>query len=95
MTDDDRPLLSESALARLDGMACPKCGHEPPTLRVVSRIYTEPLGTFSVAGQQMKVIGAALPTMVCGACDFALAGRNTADGKHVEFGGEATVAGRP
>ncbi|ARD42503.1 hypothetical protein [Actinomyces gaoshouyii] len=46
---------------------CARCGIDGQ-LRIEYRMEAKPLGTFSLAGAQMKVAATRWPWMVCGAC---------------------------
>jgi hypothetical protein len=48
---------------RLARAVCPKCGHT--SLKVEMRMRAKELGTFSLAGQQLKVSVQTLPYLFC------------------------------
>lgn len=65
----------------IDRTPCPECGfvkNDHPTSRTGLYIDIEfvakPLGTFSLAGVQMKVSGRELPVLKCRNCPFELVG---------------------
>lgn len=45
---------------------CPACGSE--TLHIEHRLRSKPIGSFSVAGAQPKVVVEYWPWLVCGSC---------------------------
>ena len=51
---------------RLPETPCPACG--AVALRVEQRLEAKPIGTWSLAGSQMKVFAGYWPWLVCGAC---------------------------
>lgn len=48
-------------------MWCKHCGPEFP-LRVEWRLEAKPLGTWSLAGAQMKIVAANTPFAICDSC---------------------------
>ncbi len=72
-------------MATIDDSPCPACGTGPGTLslQVGSRLQARPLGTFSLAGAQMKVAAIASPVLRCSACGLQVQGRWDSDGRHV------------
>lgn len=48
------------------GSSCPFCGYKP--LRLELRLQAKPLGTFSLAGGQVKFSATQWPWLVCDGC---------------------------
>jgi len=71
---------------KLNETPCPKCGAEPPTLIIEERFHAKPMGTYSLAGGQVKTSGWMLPTLMCKNCDLHIAGKYDEDGRHATFG---------
>lgn len=71
-------------MAKIDMTPCPQCKATGPTLRVEFRLVAKPVGTYSVAGAQDKVVAQTRPVLLCGACDLNIVGE-VVDGTHVEF----------
>ena len=63
----------------LSTVACPTC-QTVGSLSLQSRMVTCPLGTWSLAGQQLKTPAVEVPHVVCtaGGCDFAKAPKGRA-----------------
>ncbi|MDM2386875.1 hypothetical protein [Mycobacteroides abscessus] len=57
-------MISESGVT---GLWCKYCGSDAP-LRIEERLEAKPLGTFSLAGAQMKFSGRMWPYAVCDRC---------------------------
>ena len=57
----------------LEGTPCPLCG--VAALRVEERLRAKPVGSFSLAGGQMKVVAERVLWLVCGACGIEVEGR--------------------
>ena len=55
----------------LKSVSCPTCGRIG-TLRLGSTLVAKPIGSFSLAGAQMKVSATEMPQLTCSAdgCDF-------------------------
>jgi len=53
-------------MATVEETPCPGCG--ALALRIEERLEAKPLGTFSLAGQQLKASAWLWPWLVCGAC---------------------------
>lgn len=53
---------------------CPQCGAGPDAVSLTVRLWAQPLGSFSLAGQQMKVSARERPVFSCTACDLCLVG---------------------
>lgn len=70
---------------KVDDAACPSCSAPAGSLTIADELVVKPLGTFSIAGAQMKVTAATLPVLNCSACGLSVIGRYDADGRHVEF----------
>lgn len=51
---------------------CPACGHEG--MRIEWRLKARPLGSFSLAGSQMKVSATETPYLICDGCDIEAEG---------------------
>lgn len=45
---------------------CPRCGEL--SLKIEWKLHAKPLGSFSVAGQQMKLVCQEWPYLVCKSC---------------------------
>lgn len=62
--------MTDPIVDPLAGVPCPTCGEL--TLRIETRFETRPLGTWSLAGRQLKTSAVRWPYAVCGAtgCDF-------------------------
>jgi hypothetical protein len=63
---------------------CPVCS-TVGTLNISDRIRVKPLGSFSLAGAQMKAPGRVYPFLECTACGLAVEGRYDQDGRHATF----------
>jgi hypothetical protein len=63
--------------------ACPECG-EVGYLYIDTRFVSKPLGTFSIAGAQMKTVGKMKPVLRCHNCPFDLVGEFDG-GNHAVF----------
>lgn len=64
--------------------ACPRCRADPGCLGITDRLQARPLGSFSVAGAQLKVSARSVPVLRCSACGLELVGEYTGDG-HAAF----------
>lgn len=53
---------------------CSKCGTDG-SLRIEYRLRVKPIGTWALAGAQMKVTATRWPYMVCDACGARSAGK--------------------
>ncbi len=51
---------------KVEETPCPACG--ALALRIESRLAIRQIGTFSLAGQQMKFSADQVPWLVCGSC---------------------------
>lgn len=69
----------------VDNARCPACGAGPGTLAIVERLVAAPLGTYSLAGAQLKASARVRPVLTCTACALEKAGEYDADGRHVTF----------
>jgi hypothetical protein len=58
--------------------ACPKC-KEVGYLHIITRFVAKPLGTWSLAGAQVKTTGSMKPILKCHNCDFDLVGEFDGD----------------
>jgi uncharacterized paraquat-inducible protein A len=52
--------------------ACPRCGVK--ALRIEMRLTAKRIGSFSLAGAQMKVVATEVPWLVCGVCGIEAEG---------------------
>lgn len=68
---------------------CPQCGAAPGALSVTPEIVAAPLGTWSLAGMQMKTTTRIRPVLCCSACDLRVPGELDEDGRHVTFPAQA------
>jgi hypothetical protein len=59
----------------IESSPCPACGAPPGCLRVEDVLVAQPLGTFSLAGNQMKVSARTCPKLTCTQCRLELIGR--------------------
>lgn len=59
--------------------ACPKC-KVVGGLRMETKLFSNEIGAFSVAGAQMKVTGEYKPVLLCSNCNLNFPGRF--DGEH-------------
>jgi hypothetical protein len=78
------PEGGDFALATVEESPCPVCGAHG-TLRLSQTLQAKPLGTFSLAGAQMKVSAQLRPVLSCTACDLKMVGVYDDDGRHVSF----------
>lgn len=62
---------------------CPRCNAEPGCLSIADQLQAQPLGSFSVAGAQLKVSARSVPVLRCSACGLELVGEYTGDGHAV------------
>lgn len=60
-------------MAKIDETPCPACGSK--SLRIEERLTTKPIGSFSLAGVQMKVSAVSKPWLVCGTCGIEAEGK--------------------
>jgi len=51
---------------------CPSCGEK--TLRIEFKMTIKPIGTFSLAGAQMKFSSRMVPWLICGNCGIKAEG---------------------
>lgn len=58
--------LTSEQEERIQSTVCPKC--QESTLKVEYRLKTQPVGSFSLAGQQMKFSALEWPWVVCSGC---------------------------
>lgn len=72
-------------MATVDASACPACKAPPGSLRLTGGLQARPLGSFSLAGAQMKVSARSVPVLTCTACPMRLVGEFDRDGCHVTF----------
>jgi hypothetical protein len=77
-------------MATISGSKCPNCDAGPGTLSIEpgSGLQVMPIGSFSLAGAQMKFSARATPVLCCSACGLRRDGRYDGDGRHVTFGPE-------
>ena len=57
----------------IDDTPCPSCGVKG--LRIEYRLTAKPLGSFSLAGAQMKVSAVRVPWLICGTCGVEAEGK--------------------
>jgi hypothetical protein len=74
-------------MATIDESCCPNCGAGPGTLSLGlgDGLQVKPIGSFSLAGAQMKFSARATPLLCCSACGLRREGRWDDDGRHVTF----------
>lgn len=60
-------LLTDRSKTRLAGMTCPD-GHDGLTIKLL--LKSKPIGTFGIAGAQMKVVASEQPYVVCPTCKW-------------------------
>lgn len=53
--------------------ACPACG--TTSLEIVERFEPKPIGTYSIAGAQTKLVGTMWPWLVCKNCGVEARGK--------------------
>lgn len=58
---------------------CPGCGMRG-SLKMAIEIMAKPIGTYSLAGQQMKVSAVEAPVLRCALCEMHIVGRLGGDG---------------
>lgn len=63
---------------------CPQC-KTIGVLNVEEIFYTKPIGSYSLAGVQMKLTGEWCPVLTCSACDLVRKGKYDPDRIHVIF----------
>lgn len=59
----------------IESSPCPQCGAPPGCLRLEEVLVAQQIGTFSLAGAQMKVSARTCPKLTCTECDLSLIGR--------------------
>lgn len=59
---------------KVEETLCPQCGAGPGTLSITIKLVLKPLGTFSLAGAQMKASAYEAPILECSECDLSLEG---------------------
>lgn len=64
---------------------CPVCAAAPGCLTVTVRLVAKPLGSFSLAGAQVKVSAEECPVLHCSACGLEVVGRFDGDRHHAVF----------
>lgn len=63
---------------------CPACDQHG-SLVIETHIVANPLGTFSIAGAQMKVTARERLVLRCSACGLEITGECDEDGRHATF----------
>jgi hypothetical protein len=71
-------------MATVQKSPCPSCG-AADTLALISTLAARPLGSYSLAGVQTKVVAAWRPVLTCSACGPYRVGTYDDDGRHVTF----------
>lgn len=71
------------SVPRVDRIPCPSCGAEPGCLSITETLVARPLGSWSLAGAQLKTSARSQPVLTCSACPLRVTG--TFDGSHVVF----------
>jgi transcription elongation factor Elf1 len=61
--------------AKIADVPCPECGAKAFSIK--TRLVARPIGTYSLAGAQMKVSAYEWPHLVCGNCGAAYAAKET------------------
>jgi hypothetical protein len=72
-------------MATIDQSSCPKCGAGPGTLTLSKGMQALPIGTWSLAGVQLKTSAIEVPVVDCSACGLHVVGSYDPDGRHVTF----------
>lgn len=67
---------------KIEETACLTC-NRVGTLYIEVKLVAKPIGSFSLAGAQMKVTAESKPFLLCSVCDFERIGEF--DGDHVVF----------
>jgi hypothetical protein len=80
----------------IDRTPCPQCGLAS-NLYIVIEFVAKPLGTFSLAGAQVKFSGRELPVLKCRNCPFMLVGDFDGEGYAVfnPAGGQSSDSPTP
>lgn len=68
----------------VDESPCPSCG-ATGTLALDEVLSANPIGSFSLAGAQMKVTAKAKPRLTWSVCGLSLLGEYDTDGRHATF----------
>ena len=71
-------------MASIEASACPKCC-TPDSLQLTDQLIAQPIGSFSLAGAQLKFSAQSRPVLTCTACELRLVGTYDPDGRHVMF----------
>jgi hypothetical protein len=71
-------------MATIEESSCPACG-AADTLQLDQALETQPIGSFSLAGAQMKFSARSRPRLTCSVCTLDLLGEYDQDGRHVTF----------
>lgn len=69
----------------MDEAPCPVCGAAPGALSLAECWEVPPLGTWSLAGAQLKTPARVVPVATCAACGLYQRGSYDPDGRHVSF----------
>lgn len=72
-------------MATVDSASCPQCHAQAGTLAITEELVANPVGSFSIAGAQMKVTATARPVLECSACDLRIVGEYDSNGHHASF----------
>jgi predicted RNA-binding Zn-ribbon protein involved in translation (DUF1610 family) len=71
---------------------CPSCGEGPNTLWIEQRMIALPVGSFSLAGAQLKVSATTKPVLICVSCGMEIVGSFDDDKDHALFDPSKIVA---
>lgn len=71
-------------MSKIDITACPWCGIVG-RLAITIELVANPIGSYSLSGQQFKVTARERPVLRCDSCKRTLLGDFTADQTHVVF----------
>lgn len=71
-------------MATVEDSLCPVCRCFG-TLRIERGFRTASVGTYSLAGAQLKVAAVEAPRLCCSECGLDVLGEYESDGRHVSF----------
>lgn len=72
-------------MSTIDNAPCPACSTPPGSLSLTETLEARPLGTWSLAGAQLKTSARSAPVLNCSVCGLRVVGEYDPDGHHVTF----------
>ena len=70
---------------KVDDSPSPACGGPPGTLEIQREMRAVPIGDWSLAGAQLKIVMREVAVLTCLRCDLEVVGSFDGDGRHATF----------